>query len=289
MGQLRQQLHEALKTLSAHSAVGSLICSAVSEGQLLGTIDVRRICSLSGIAQARTGEALNFLIAARDIGLVDQVSDLNWRVTHAAILTELAPMLQAVHIYRTEIHQDADTVEVVLTKPVNPSQLAKSLEGMLLGTWGILDTREVLPSIAESASKRFAVMTPFVDEVGAEILLALFQNVRSSVRKQLILRATADGFMPAGYLAIAGKLSDLGVEIFNYRLDKEEAFGMETFHAKVVLADNAKAYVGSSNMNKWSFQYSLELGLLVSGKAAERISQVVDAAISVSTRLEHII
>ena len=285
MGQLRLQLHEALNILSAHSAAGSLICSAVSDEQLSGTMDVRRICSLSGIAQARTGEALSFLMAAKGLGLVEQISDLNWRVAQAAILAELAPMLQAIHVYRTEIHQDADTVEVVLTKPLSPSQLAKSLEGMLLGTWGLLDTREVLPSIAENASERFVVMTPFLDEVGGEILLALFQHVRPSVRKQLIIRATADGLLPAGYLAITGQLSALGVEAFNFRLDKGDAFGMETFHAKVVLADNAKAYVGSANMNKWSFQYSLELGLLVSGKAADRIGQVIDAVTCVSTRL----
>ena len=285
MGQLRLQLHEALKVLSAHSAAGSLICSAVSDGQLSGTMDVRRICSLSGIAQARTGEALSFLMAAKGLGLVEQISDLNWRVAQAAILAELAPMLQAIHVYRTEIHQDADTVDVVLTKPLSPSQLAKSLEGMLLGTWGLLDTREILPSIAENASERFVVMTPFLDEVGGEILLALFQHVRPSVRKQLIIRATADGLLPAGYLAITGQLSALGVEAFNFRLDKGDAFGMETFHAKVVLADNAKAYVGSANMNKWSFQYSLELGLLVSGKAADRIGQVIDAVTCVSTRL----
>ncbi|WP_297496718.1 phospholipase D-like domain-containing protein [Ferrovum sp.] len=285
MGQLRLQLHEALKVLSAHSAAGSLICSAVSDGQFSGTMDVRRICSLSGIAQARTGEALSFLMAAKGLGLVEQISGLNWRVAQAAILAELAPMLQAIHVYRTEIHQDADTVEVVLTKPLSPSQLAKSLEGMLLGTWGLLDTREILPSIAENASERFVVMTPFLDEVGGEILLALFQHVRPSVRKQLIIRAAADGLLPAGYLAIAGQLYALGVEAFNFRLDKENAFGMETFHAKVVLADNAKAYVGSSNMNKWSFQYSLELGLLVSGKAASRISQVIDAVTCVSARL----
>lgn len=285
MGLLRLQLHDALKVLSAHSAAGSLICSAVSDGQLSGTMDVRRICSLSGIAQARTGEALSFLMAAKGLGLVEQISDLNWRVAQATILAELAPMLQAIHVYRTEIHQDVDTVEVVLTKPLNPSQLAKSLEGMLLGTWGLLDTREILPSIAENASERFVVMTPFLDEVGAEILLALFQHVQPSVRKQLIIRANADGLLPAGYLAISGQLSALGVETFNFRLDKGEASGMETFHAKVVLADNAKAYVGSSNMNKWSFQYSLELGLLVSGKAANRIGQVIDAVTCVSTRL----
>jgi len=285
MPQLRQQLLEALNVLSAHSAVGGLICAVAGDGQLAGTADVRRICAASGLAQSRTGEALEFLKAACSLGLVEQISELSWRVTQASVLAELAPMLQAVHFYCSAIHQDADTVDVVLTKPPNPSRLAMTLEGMLLGTWGLLDTREVLPSIAENAAERFVVMTPFLDDVGGEILLALFKHVRPSVRKQLILRATAEGALPPGYIAHAGPLDRLGVETFNFRLEKAEASGMETFHAKVVLADNTKAYVGSSNMNKWSFQYSLELGLLVSGKAASRISHVIDAVTKISTRL----
>jgi phosphatidylserine/phosphatidylglycerophosphate/cardiolipin synthase-like enzyme len=129
-------------------------------------------------------------------------------------------------------------------------------------------------------------MTPFLDEVGGEILLALFEHVRPSVRKQLILRSTAEGVLPPGYTANAAQLDKLNVEIFNFRLEKTVSNGMETFHAKVALADDSSAYVGSSNMNKWSFQYSLELGLLVSGKASRRIGQIIDAVTKVSIRLD---
>jgi phosphatidylserine/phosphatidylglycerophosphate/cardiolipin synthase-like enzyme len=52
-----------------------------------------------------------------------------------------------------------------------------------------------------------------------------------------------------------------------------------------VLADNRTAYVGSSNMTKWSFEYSLELGLKVSGKAADRLADIVDAILTVSERI----
>lgn len=285
MAQPRKRLHDALRALAPHSAVGGAICAVIADGQLDGASDVRRICSLSGLAQSRTGEVLGFLIAAGSLGLVEKVSELNWRISQASELAELAPMLQAIHVYRTEIHKDADTVDVVLTKPPNPSHLTKTLEGMLMGTWGLLDTREVLPSIAEYATERFVVMTPFLDEVGGQILLALFRHVQPTIRKQLVLRSGTDGALPIGYIATASHLAMLDVETFNFRLEKDGCPGMETFHSKVALADDAKAYVGSSNMNKWSFQYSLELGLLVSGKAAKRIGQVVDAAIKVSARL----
>jgi len=282
MAQLRPQVHKALLALSSYSAVGGLICGAVADGQLTGGLDVRRLCTLSGIAQSRAGEVTAFLGEARFLGLVEQVTELKWRISDAGTLIELAPMLQAIQVYRQEVHHDTDTVEVVLTKPPNPSALTQALERMLLGTWGLLNTREVLPSVAEQARERFVVMTPFLDEFGGEVLLSLFENVECLVKKQLILRATTEGYLPAGYLSVAGKLQALGVEVYNFRLEKIDASCTETFHAKVVLADHRCAYVGSSNINKWSFQYSLELGLLVSGHAADRIGQIVDAIIKIS-------
>lgn len=285
MPALGQRVLDCLSAFSGYSAVGGAICVAIADGRLAGTADVRKICTASGIAQSRAGETLEFLKACLRLGLFEQLTELKWRIVEPQFLVELAPMLQAIHAYRSTIHEDADTVEVVLTKPPNPSQLARALQGMLLGTWGLLDTREVLPTIAEGATRRFAVMTPFLDEVGAEIVLALFRQVRPSVGKQLILRSTPDGDLPPGYLVIAGELASLGVETFNFRLDKGDAPGTETFHAKVVLGDSVRAYVGSSNMNRWSFQYSLELGLLVSGRAAARIGQIVDAVTKVSAQI----
>ena len=59
----------------------------------------------------------------------------------------------------------------------------------------------------------------------------------------------------------------------------------ETFHAKVIRVDHDECYVGSSNMTKWSFDYSLELGFLVSGDAGARVSRVVDAVLTVSNEI----
>lgn len=114
----------------------------------------------------------------------------------------------------------------------------------------------------------------------------MFKNALPGVRKQLVIRLTPEGTLPPGLGVIAEGLKQLGVCVYNFRLDKPGAEGFETFHAKVVLADNASAYVGSANMNKRSFQYSLELGLMVSGQAAARIAQVLDAVIQVSAGVD---
>lgn len=53
--------------------------------------------------------------------------------------------------------------------------------------------------------------------------------------------------------------------------------GIETFHAKVVLADDDYAYVGSANMNRSSLENAMELGVLMRGEAARAVGRVVNA------------
>jgi hypothetical protein len=281
MGQLRPETEAALKVLARHSEVAAPICGAVADGRVSGTLDVRKFCSLSGLSGGLVGAVTEFLEAARPLGLIEKSSELNWKIINSTQLASLAPMLQAIQLYQTQIHQDADSVKVVLTTPPEPSELAKRLGSMLKGTWDMHDTRGMLPVLAEKANERFVVMTPFLDEYGADILVKMYENA-ACAKRLLILRQRANGQWPEGYLAKKPQLKELGVRVYNFRLEKLEAVGHETFHAKVVLSDRHSAYVGSSNMNEWSFKYSLELGLLVRGAAAARIADIVDAVISVA-------
>ncbi len=158
------------------------------------------------------------------------------------------------------------------------------LDEMLQGGRGFRDTKQLLPVIAESARNSFGVMTPFFDEVGAKIVLNLFERAKVA-DKYLILRTSKEGRPPPGLAVVREALSGLGVEILNFRLDRSDSIANETFHAKVVLADADAAYVGSSNMNQWSFEYSLELGLHVRGKSAAMISRLIQAVRAVSIEM----
>jgi phosphatidylserine/phosphatidylglycerophosphate/cardiolipin synthase-like enzyme len=128
-------------------------------------------------------------------------------------------------------------------------------------------------------------MTPYLDEVGAAIVLNLFEQANVP-DKCLILRATPEGLAPPGLAGVSPALKRLRVAVLNFRIDRPDGSGNETFHAKVVLADGASAYVGSSNMHKWSFDYSLELGLYVLGRAAARIADILRAVRRVSRPLQ---
>jgi hypothetical protein len=57
--------------------------------------------------------------------------------------------------------------------------------------------------------------------------------------------------------------------------------GYETSHAKVVLADNNLAYVGSANL-LMQLHHSMELGNVIRGNAARVVASVVRAVEAVS-------
>lgn len=276
-------LEQTFLGLATHCAVGALICEAVSQGTVPAGSTVRQICTASRLSLARGQEVSEFLQRAEELNLFERQTELTWRPLMPEIMGQLAPMLMGARLYRERVHKDHDTVQVVLTKPPAPSRAADALKATLAGSWGLVDTKELLPTIAEAAVHRLCVMTPYLDEVGAPIVLNLFKR-SACPQKTLICRALPDGSMPTGLAAIQPELVAEGVDLLNFRIERAEASGTETFHAKVVLADSASAYVGSANMNKWSFEYSLELGVYVSGHAAGNIARVIDSIVKVSSK-----
>jgi hypothetical protein len=78
----------------------------------------------------------------------------------------------------------------------------------------------------------------------------------------------------------SAQLTGLGVEAFDYTVDASDGF--ETFHAKVALADNQLAYVGSANMTVFARQ-SMDLGFLVEGRSARVVANVLRAVVRIST------
>lgn len=282
---MRAELLSIFDALVPHCEVSASLCDAAGQGALDVPLDVHSICTRVGLPQARAADVERALMAGQSSGLFLQATPLRWHACDRALAVQLAPLLQGARLYRTRVHRDADIVEVVLTKPPAPSQVSLQLEEMLQGSWGFRDTKQLLPAIAESASRSLIVMTPFFDAVGARVVGNLFKYTPAPDRC-LVLRTNREGRPPKGLAEVRDELFRLGVTILNFRLDRPDVPGNETFHAKVVLADDAAAYVGSSNMNRWSFEYSLELGLYVRGRAASRIAKLLHAVRAVSGPME---
>jgi hypothetical protein len=268
--------------LSPHAAILSRVFELAGRGQQEALGTAKDIARLIGVSHTRIADLLVALRETESVGAAREDSHGVWHVTLAAAKScEMALMLKGARLFKDRVHTDRDKVQVVISKPTEPSKFASALESTLEGAWGLSSTSDVLGEMAARASTRFSIMTPFMDDDGAGRVLALFRASRSSVRKELILR----NGLPDSLRARADELRALDVRVFDFRIARANRPENETFHAKVIRIDHDECYVGSSNMTKWSFDYSLELGFLVSGDAGARVSRVVDAVLTVSNEI----
>lgn len=197
----------------------------------------------------------------------------------------LAFALHAVEHYRSFVHRDATVAQVVLTKPPKPSVLEQKLSALGWRTMDLEPTEHAFHGMVRAAQKRVVVMTPFFDNTGAAWLKELLSNVSPGVERVLILRSLEDKARkdyPFGFDTISPWLKAQGVRVFNYSIPQMNG-RRETFHAKTVLCDRHAAYLGSSNLTSASLEHSMEMGVVLEGRAATKVTEVIDAVLAAAT------
>lgn len=243
----------------------------------------RSLIDLAQLNVTEEGAAKDVLEKAVALGLLDETrSGFCPRGRAYTLFPRLAFALNAIEYYVAEVHQDATTTRVVLTKPPNPSTLEQKLSELGWRTSDLEPTEHAFHSMVRAAQHRVVVMTPFFDVKGALWLQELLRLVQPGVERILVLRSLEDRTRkdyPNGFDVIASWLKPEGVKIFNYSIPRLESSGRETFHAKVVLCDRNTAYLGSSNMNAASLEHSMEMGVALKGRAAADVATVVDSVL----------
>src|SRR5258708_7589229 len=159
--------------LAPHAAVAGPLCRAAATGTFSGATRLRDICATAGIAEARSTAVEMALSVGADHGVFTRCGAKNWR-SEAGPFAELATALEAVSLYRELVHVDLDSVEVVLTPPGKPSQLGDALRACGWAGADLEHTESILRHLAMQADDRFVVLSPFLDTVGTERLIALF-------------------------------------------------------------------------------------------------------------------
>lgn len=130
-------------------------------------------------------------------------------------------------------------------------------------------TATVLAEVFATARRSIKIFAPYVDPT----FTSLLASSRAPVK---VVTTPSPGRPPKPnpVLERCSTLHDLVVRYLNERRDRALIFQM---HAKMVLADGARAYVGSANLTDTSVHYNLELGLLIQDAAAVgRLEQVFD-------------
>lgn len=253
-----------------------------------GTWPLEQICKASA-SGTEPGHASQVLAGLAATGLCTAgAADDSWLCEYApAELQRLAHILNgADHFRRMRLNPAA--IELAVTMPLVPSYLEKELAMALGRPGGFLTTSAAFSRLAQAASDRLVVMTPFIDAGGFRWLRRLFEETRTECHKIVVLRNT-DQYMVELGVQHADWLRALHVSVRDYHLphplNAGRALPIETFHAKIIIADDTLAYVGSANLLNSSEALSLETGLLVEGGAASQVGRLVDAVLRVARLL----
>lgn len=199
---------------------------------------------------------------------------------------EKAAFLQG-YAYARHSHKELNQIDITLSPPSRPSRLMDTLPRQGFAWAGLDDTKDNLIDLARRASKRLVIVSPFVDEAGLDWIGHLFDTTATEIQRVLIVRA-ADPRVRSLLARRKGYFESNGSQLFSYAIPRPagEAIAIETFHAKVVLSDRDRAYIGSSNMNLASREISLECGVTLSGPCVRPVATLIETIISISERLQ---
>jgi phosphatidylserine/phosphatidylglycerophosphate/cardiolipin synthase-like enzyme len=203
-------------------------------------------------------------------------------------LRRLAELLRGADHYR-RLRLDAASVELAVTMPLSPSLLGAQLSTSPSRPGGYLPTAEAFLRVARAAQTRLVVMTPFLDRRGFKWLKEVVEAAPTEAQKIVVLRDAHRYVVDLG-VQHAAWLAASAVFVFDYCLSHDHDSGrglpVETFHAKIVLADEKLAYVGSANMLGTGEGTSLEAGVLVDGRAAAQVARLVAGVRRIARRRE---
>jgi hypothetical protein len=253
-----------------------------------GTWSVEQICRASA-SGTDPGHATQVLAGLAGTGLcAAAAADDSWLCEYTpAELQRLAQVLSgADHFRRMRLNPAA--IELAVTMPLIPSHLEKELAATLGRPGGFLTTSAAFARLAQAASRRLVVMTPFIDAGGFRWLRRVLEATPADCQKIVVLRNTDQYAVELG-VQHADWLRAMQVSVRDYHLSHSAGTGralpIETFHAKLIVADDTLAYVGSANLLNSSEGLSLETGLLVEGAAALQVARLIDAVLRIARPL----
>lgn len=277
----------ALAGLADKASLAAALLEAWADLPADSTQSARSLVNAAQLGVTEEGATQDLLERLVGLGLVE-AKHAGYRPRSGVHLRfqRLAFALNTVEYYRSFVHRDVTVAQVVLTKPPRPSVLEQKLSALGWRTTDLEPTEHAFHGMVRAAQRRVVVMTPFFDITGAAWLQELLSHASPGVERTLILRSledTARNDYPVGFDAIVTWLKASDVRVFNYSIARMDG-GRETFHAKAVLCDRSAVYLGSSNVTAASLEHSMEMGVVLEGRAAAGVAEVIDAVLAAATK-----
>jgi phosphatidylserine/phosphatidylglycerophosphate/cardiolipin synthase-like enzyme len=197
-------------------------------------------------------------------------------------MATLAVIFGGIDTYRSRVQRNATDVKIIATRPERAVAFDRELADAGWQTPRPEETDESLADLFAGAARSIVVMTPFLDQRGGSILKTLLGRADNDVQITIILR-NLDRHerkdYPTGFPLILNWLRERRVTVYDYSLERFPGAPIETFHAKLLLVDAVRAYIGSANMTGASFESSMEVGVILSGEAALQLSRFVEVVV----------
>jgi phosphatidylserine/phosphatidylglycerophosphate/cardiolipin synthase-like enzyme len=244
----------------------------------IGTSDRDLASRVGGVSAEHVAVVRRSLLAA---GMAVEANFETQWVSSTDALKSLAQNLLGVASY-LRFHRDRDSVQLVLTEPGQKSALRRAIDDSRALSPIVFQTSDAFFSLARAAKEELTVLSPFLDQQGADFLVELFALCSDSVRPSLICRPLNEPECGDAFRRRASDFRRLGVSVYEYALSSLLPSGRETFHAKVILADASTFYVGSSNFMGSALDRSFECGVAVHGETARQLRYVLAALQSIA-------
>lgn len=133
------------------------------------------------------------------------------------------------------------------------------------------ESRPAIETLIRSAARTLDICCPYVD--------AAFTGLISPIDARIRIVTTAHRdrgkLEPNNVLERCATLRDLGVR---YLIQEREGAFLHQVHAKIVIADGARAYIGSVNLTDTSLHYNFEAGVITQDPGiVKELAAVIDA------------
>lgn len=256
-----------VERLGPECAAGALVARAIISTPD-GVVDLRR---LDGAPAGALERVLHDFVLRGWVAAEEHC----WVMGPNAIPPGVPFFLDGAAVMRSSLRNDGRATAVV-TMPSNENGLVRALPATGFNYAGLVTSDHAFERIADAAVGAFTILSPFLNPAGFNFALELFQRT-SAPRKILVVRRYGGAL--AAVRERWTEIQAAGITVRNYTLPLPA--GYETFHAKIVLADQDLAYVGSANMTRYE-RSSMELGVMMDGQAARVVASVVHAVEAVA-------
>lgn len=133
-------------------------------------------------------------------------------------------------------------------------------------------------AIEENTTKSLIVTTPYL-VVTPQMEELVIKLAKKGVNVRFVTNSMISNDVPAahqGYLKTREKLLNAGVKIYEYESIVRDTSTIETLHAKTVLMDAKKVFIGSYNWDFRSQNLNSEVGVLIGLNGDKRASPTSD-------------